>query len=257
MWITRDETRLATTKVNDDSTQARPEHGTVTHRVVDVARGDGPMDNNDSGGGTNRTATITLTSGLLIDQMALYAASAVRAYRDAVRDAADGLDITVEHHLDLQVLLRLAAAPELLVGWRIDRGWYYARSKPVKPLTLTARPLSTSRRSPRSTDSCAGRHRPLAACPRRRTPTKHLTAPRHGGDHAGTGSGIAAHALLLARTAMGCPRCSPSPRHLRKPTLGRAGPMLMHGQHLVSLPQGHARCARSAEAQAVEPCPAL
>jgi hypothetical protein len=69
-----------------------------------------------------------LTSGLLIEELGLYAGPAVWGYRDAVVAAAADLGVTIDHDLGLvQIGLHLAGAAGWAVGWRIDHGWYLVR----------------------------------------------------------------------------------------------------------------------------------
>jgi hypothetical protein len=71
--------------------------------------------------------TAGATPALLVDRLGLSAGPAVWAYRDAVLAATDQV-LEADHGLGLvQIGLRLPRKPELLIGWRIDHGWYLLR----------------------------------------------------------------------------------------------------------------------------------
>lgn len=93
---------------------------------------DGPSSRAGEGSGATRAGSSgpvgRLTPTLLVESLGRRAGPAVWGYRDAVVAAAADLDLAVRHDLGLvQIGLVLASAPELLVGWRVDHGWYFVR----------------------------------------------------------------------------------------------------------------------------------
>ena len=75
------------------------------------------------------------TPAVLIERLGMYAGPAVWAYRDSVVAAACDLNLEVDHTMGLvQIGLRLPHRPDLLIGWRIDHGWYLVhRPGPGEP----------------------------------------------------------------------------------------------------------------------------
>ncbi|MFC4942831.1 hypothetical protein [Pseudonocardia sp. GCM10023141] len=68
--------------------------------------------------------------------------SAIWAYRAAVHDAVERAGRPVELAHDqgqTQIGLRVDGAPELLIIWRIDTGWYYLDAKLGTPLVAPTR----------------------------------------------------------------------------------------------------------------------
>jgi hypothetical protein len=71
-----------------------------------------------------------LTPGVLIEKLGPLAGPAVWAYRDAVVSAACEVGVRVRANHDVgpvQIALTLLDVPELLIGWRVDHGWYFVR----------------------------------------------------------------------------------------------------------------------------------
>lgn len=69
---------------------------------------------------------LVLSPAMLIDELGVRAGPAVWGYRAAVVGAANDLDIDVDHGVGLvQIGLRLSHGSGLLVGWRVDTGWYF------------------------------------------------------------------------------------------------------------------------------------
>jgi hypothetical protein len=73
-----------------------------------------------------------LTPGVLTEKLGPFAGPTVWAYRDAVVSAAGEVGVRVRATHDVgpvQIGLTLLDVPELLIGWRVDHGWYFVRRR--------------------------------------------------------------------------------------------------------------------------------